>query len=296
MKALLQACWLQLTNAVTIRQALLYTALLLLACWLQYQSSFTLWQLQYNADSLLRLSCLFAAFLFAAICISIPPGFLKTAPPGFWLLLLILPLLFAAKIVVPGMLVSAPYAGSAVAAAWQLPLIWCTGCVIMTSCILLLHRIIEGRWSLYFIQAPTKLLPFLLLLGCMLPLLLLAATLPAFQQAYPKASTLWQSSNHSAPALFVFEIAYLTDFVSTELFFRGLLPALLSRWLGYHSLLPIAFFYFSIHLGKPFLEAFSSFWGGLLLGSMALHCRSVWGGWLVHAGMALLLELFCYLL
>jgi membrane protease YdiL (CAAX protease family) len=57
----------------------------------------------------------------------------------------------------------------------------------------------------------------------------------------------------------------------------------------------VALFYFSIHLGKPMMEAVSSFFGGLILGSISYHSKSIWGGLLVHISIALLMELFGFI-
>ena len=38
-------------------------------------------------------------------------------------------------------------------------------------------------------------------------------------------------------------------------------------------------------------EAISSFWGGLLLGIVSFNTRSVWGGLMVHLGIAWLMEI-----
>ena len=37
-------------------------------------------------------------------------------------------------------------------------------------------------------------------------------------------------------------------------------------------------------------EAISSFWGGLLLGIIAFNTGSIWGGLIVHLGIAWLME------
>jgi Type II CAAX prenyl endopeptidase Rce1-like len=83
--------------------------------------------------------------------------------------------------------------------------------------------------------------------------------------------------------------------ITIELFFRGLLIVTLSRVLGVHAIVPVALFYFSIHLGKPMLEAISSFFGGLILGAVSIETKSIWGGWMVHCGIALFMELLAHL-
>ncbi len=127
----------------------------------------------------------------------------------------------------------------------------------------------------------------------MIPLVWFAAQQPDFQQVYPKSKAL--GSNPSFFNYAAFEISYVVDFFTIELFFRGFLIIALSRHFKTKCILPIALFYFTIHLGKPLAEAISSFFGGALLGLISYHTKSIWGGWVVHAGIALLMELFGYL-
>ncbi|MBL0146939.1 MAG: hypothetical protein IPP48_15685 [Chitinophagaceae bacterium] len=60
---------------------------------------------------------------------------------------------------------------------------------------------------------------------------------------------------------------------------------------GTHCIIPVACFYCAIHLGKPMAEAISSFWGGLLLGIVSFNSGSIWGGLIVHLGIAWFMEI-----
>lgn len=88
-----------------------------------------------------------------------------------------------------------------------------------------------------------------------------------------------------------FELSYGFDFVSIEFFFRGFLILGLLQICGKHCIIPVACFYCSIHFGKPMGEAISSFFGGILLGIVSYNTRSIWGGLLVHLGIAWLMEI-----
>ena len=57
----------------------------------------------------------------------------------------------------------------------------------------------------------------------------------------------------------------------------------------------MAVIYCFLHLGKPLPEAISSFFGGYILGVLALRTSNIWGGILAHVGFALFLELFTFL-
>lgn len=138
---------------------------------------------------------------------------------------------------------------------------------------------------------------YFLLLALMVPLVLLAATLPSFLAAYPKAirdAGLYSSDNISR--FILFELAYGLDFLSIEFFFRGFLIIAFIRYAGMRAIIPAACFYCCIHLGKPMPEAISSFFGGLLLGIISYHTRSIWGGLLIHVGIAWLMEITAYII
>jgi membrane protease YdiL (CAAX protease family) len=131
--------------------------------------------------------------------------------------------------------------------------------------------------------------PYLILLLIMLPLLMLAAMQKDFQAVYPKAKIL-QTIPAKGWQYVVYELCYGFDFVSIEFFFRGFLILALAKICGTHCIIPVACFYCTIHLGKPMGEAISSFWGGMLLGIIAYNTGSVWGGLIVHLGIAWLME------
>lgn len=173
------------------------------------------------------------------------------------------------------------------------PAVWFGGLFFMIFAVCLLHWYFEGKPGLYFTNKTKSLTPYFVLLLCMLPLLLAASTSPSFYEMYPRSNIVTTTFGANAKAVhyFIFETCYILDFISIELFFRGLLIATVSRVLGVQSILPIALFYFSIHLGKPMPEAISSFFGGLILGAVSYETKSIWGGWLVHCGIALLMEL-----
>ncbi len=133
--------------------------------------------------------------------------------------------------------------------------------------------------------------PYLIMLLIMIPLIALASTQKDFLQMYPKAAFLEQLDLPSKKWYYIFyEICYGFDFISIELFFRGFLILSLLKICGPHCIIPVACFYCTIHFGKPLGEAISSFWGGMLLGIISYNTQSVWGGLIVHLGIAWLME------
>lgn len=138
--------------------------------------------------------------------------------------------------------------------------------------------------------------PYWIMLLLMVPLVAAASTQPDFLQMYPKLKKiafLSQSGAWYHPLLY--ELAYGSDFFSIELFFRGFMVLAFARWAGKDAILPMALFYCTIHFGKPLGECISSFFGGLILGIVTYHTRTIWGGLIVHLGIAWLMELGGYL-
>jgi hypothetical protein len=145
----------------------------------------------------------------------------------------------------------------------------------------------------YGSKALDSIRPYFIMLLIMIPLLALAATQRDFLNMYPKAKIIQQLQlGHQNWRYILYELCYGFDFISIEFFFRGFLILSLAKICGPHCIIPVACFYCTIHLGKPMAEAISSFWGGLLLGIVSYNTGSVWGGLLVHLGIAWLMEGF----
>jgi hypothetical protein len=128
------------------------------------------------------------------------------------------------------------------------------------------------------------------LLLCMVPLIFGASMLSDFLDYYPRLRKI-NNANGTVLDMLMYELFYGMDFVSIEFFFRGFMVMAFIRYLGPHAILPMAVFYMSIHYGKPMGEAISSFFGGTILGVLAFHSRSIYGGIMVHMGIAWLMEL-----
>ncbi|MFT6882046.1 MAG: hypothetical protein ACI83W_000398 [Marinoscillum sp.] len=92
-----------------------------------------------------------------------------------------------------------------------------------------------------------------------------------------------------------YEVCYGSDFVAVEVFFRGFLIYGFAKWLGGYAVLPMVATYAFLHFGKPLAEAASSVFGGYILGILSYNSRNVWGGIIIHMGVAWAMELFGYL-
>lgn len=149
----------------------------------------------------------------------------------------------------------------------------------------------KGSQPFYGSAALKDLKPYIIMLVIMIPMIALASTQKDFLQMYPKARFIEDLDLPSKKLKYIiFELCYGFDFISIEFFFRGFLILSLLRICGPHCIIPVACFYCSIHFGKPFGEAISSFWGGLLLGIVSYNTQSIWGGLMVHLGIAWLME------
>lgn len=133
-----------------------------------------------------------------------------------------------------------------------------------------------------------------ILLLCMVPLIIGASFLSDFLDYYPRFSII---AEFKAPAwkIWLYELFYGMDFISIELFFRGFMIMAFIKYAGPNAILPMASFYLSIHYGKPLGEAISSFFGGTILGVISFYSRSIFGGIMVHVGIAWLMEIGGYI-
>lgn len=92
----------------------------------------------------------------------------------------------------------------------------------------------------------------------------------------------------------LFEVVYGFSFVMVELVFRGFLIIGLVRYFGDDVVLPMAVTYCVLHFGKPLGESISSVFGAYILGIIALKSKNIWGGVFVHAGIAVLMDVFAF--
>ncbi len=101
---------------------------------------------------------------------------------------------------------------------------------------------------------------------------------------YPQAGRSWLD-------LLAWEALYMTQFVVLEFFFRGYILRALRPALGANAIWIMCVPYLMIHFPKLWLEATGAILFGLFLGILALRSRSIWGGVMVHAGVALSMDM-----
>lgn len=213
---------------------------------------------------------------------------------GFWALVLLAPALFSLRLNLNHFGPALSIEGLRVSDTVTLNYVSRSGLLIMLA--LMLWWITDRKNSASFGlgRSPSKRLSILLFVG-MLPLVFAAALLPAFQSMYPKLlHEAGLQLPHQAGDVALFELAYGFDFLSIEFFFRGFLILAFVRYAGMRAIIPAACFYCCIHLGKPLPEVVSSFFGGIVLGSISYHSKSIWTGFYIHIGIAWAMELLSW--
>ncbi len=211
----------------------------------------------------------------------------------FWVILLLAPAFFSFRVNFDfhQILVKNTWSGDA-QEFWLRCINWVVRVFVLLVPVFIIWWLKDKSNQPFYGTAPlNNIKPYLTMLLIMLPLLALASTQKDFLQMYPKAKFIEQLDLPSKKwHTLIYELCYGFDFISIEFFFRGFLILSLLKICGPHCIIPVACFYCSIHFGKPLGEAISSFWGGLLLGIISYNTQTVWGGLIVHLGIAWLME------
>lgn len=180
---------------------------------------------------------------------------------------------------------------------WNGVVYWPLKLAVMLSMLWLFWRVWGPRDSFYgWTTRNMSLKPYWIMLLLMIPLIAAASTQRDFLNVYPKLQHVPFLETESAGFFhrILYELSYGSDFIGIELYFRGFLVLAFARFAGSRAILPMAIFYCAIHFGKPLGECISSFFGGIILGVVTYHTRSVIGGLIVHLGIAWLMELGGY--
>lgn len=257
--------------------------------------------IRHGENGWVRFISRYAIFLFA---FALPYLFYKwlanrpyLSEPRFRLLLFLAPAIFALKVTLdlPFHFNENPNWNQ----YWENVVYWPLLVLITGSLLFIIWRIFDGDQPFYGLQSRgLNWKPYFVMLLIMLPLIAAASTQHDFLEVYPKLKLIAGVFNE--PGLqpwhkWLFELSYGADFLTIELFFRGFLVLAFIKWAGKDAILPMACFYCTIHFGKPLGECISSYFGGLLLGIVVYHTRSILGGLVVHVGIAWLMELGGYI-
>ena len=216
--------------------------------------------------------------------------------PSFVACLIIAPLIFACKV---GMdtnftIVADPQWNR----YWNSIIYWPIRMIVLVLMLVVCKVLLYKQPGFYGLSTKKiNLFPYVVMLLLMVPLIVVASTQPDFLSSYPKMKTIFPLPAGADPEWIyqlLFQLSYGSDFFSVEIFFRGFLIIGLMKWAGKDAILPMACFYCTIHFGKPLAECISSYFGGILLGIISCNTKSIYGGLMVHLGIAWLMELGGY--
>jgi hypothetical protein len=238
----------------------------------------------------------FAAFGFGYVLLKLVKKEKFKTGRVFFILLLIAPLLFAIKMAFP--LHLHLVTNEAKNAYWNAVVYFPLKLVLLLTSLWITWKLSRDNQPFYGTSIRGfNIVPYLGMLAVMIPLITLASFQHDFQLMYPKLMHLsyFHEGNGTAWEKLLYELSYGTDFISIEFFFRGFLVLAFVKWAGQDAILPMALFYCTIHFGKPLGECISSFFGGLILGVITYHTRTIFGGLIVHLGIAWMMELGGYL-
>jgi membrane protease YdiL (CAAX protease family) len=179
-----------------------------------------------------------------------------------------------------------PYDGSKY---WELKgFVWWSGWRVLGYVIIPIIVIIAmpgerlRDYNLSFTNFPRHFLLYLAMFVVFLPVVFAASNTASFRHTYP----FYRMANRSHFDLWTWEALYAAQFISLEFFFRGFLLQGLRRALGANAIFVMIVPYCMIHYGKPMPETFGAIFAGILLGTLAMRTRSIWGGVLIHIGVA----------
>jgi hypothetical protein len=175
--------------------------------------------------------------------------------------------------------------------------LWCNrGLVFELPLLLLLRFFIDkqqkGLYGLCYGNHHIK--AYLWLFALVLPILIGVSFTQGFQKYYPVGKMwLYGDGLFGYPAwvnLLLLELAYLARFLIVELVFRGALVIGMGKVIARSGVLPMVAVYVALHFGKPVLETVSAIAGGLFLGALAYQTKHIWGGVIIHIGVAFSIE------
>ena len=167
-------------------------------------------------------------------------------------------------------------------AAWRV-----LGYLIIPSIVILFwkgERIRDYGWSLRGFVRHIRL--YIALYVGVLPLVWLFSLTADFKRIYP----FYRLANRSTADFVIWELLYAAQFLSLEFFFRGFMLWAVRRSLGVYAIFVMVVPYNMIHFGKTLPESLGAIFAGIILGTIALRTRSIWGGVFVHVAVALTMD------
>lgn len=125
---------------------------------------------------------------------------------------------------------------------------------------------------------------------CLLTPILCFAIAASFRDDFQHHYPFYRHAERSWFDLLAWWTIYAGQFLCLEFFFRGFLLRAMAPAIGHLAVPLMCLPYLMIHFPKPWLEALGALPFGLALGALALRSGSIWGGFLVHCGLALTMD------
>jgi len=125
---------------------------------------------------------------------------------------------------------------------------------------------------------------FALLMGTVI--LIASRADESFARYYPA----YKPARDSHRVFLLYSLSGVFYVLAWEYFFRGFLLFSLEKKYGDFAVVLQMVPFVILHVGKPELEAYSSILGGLILGVLALRTRSMWPCFLIHAFVAVWMD------
>lgn len=129
------------------------------------------------------------------------------------------------------------------------------------------------------------------LAAVMAVVVVIASFIPANQAIYP----FYRFAGRSWLDLIAWELAYGVQFFALEFLFRGVLLDTLRRWAGYGAVFIMVIPYCMLHFQKTGAESIAAIIAGVVLGCLSMKYRSIWGGVLLHWGVAIAMDVLSML-
>ena len=112
----------------------------------------------------------------------------------------------------------------------------------------------------------------------------------SFSHEYQAIYPFYPAADRSIFDLIIWELLYGIQFLALEFFFRGFLLAGLRKWAGYGAVFIMIMPYCMLHFMKTGSESLGAIIAGVILGTLAMKYRSIWGGVMIHWMVAISMD------
>jgi len=119
-----------------------------------------------------------------------------------------------------------------------------------------------------------------------IPVIYFISVADQFNSYFP----LMLSAKNDLVVFLIYETLFILFIFSWEFIFRGFMLFGLEKKFGFYSIFIQMLPFVLLHSGKPFIETFSSIFGGIILGYLALRTRSIYYGFLIHVLILITLD------